>query len=420
MTVQIKLLKGFKNPINHEKNALSLLIKSNCELQEHLSNAIEKLLTSLTSIIDYYEPHDIYFYHKLQVKNGRKTDYLKTKAYKTKLVSIKIDLSNSIEDLLSIAYGKFVSHFVNVTILSNDETLELSNDEFSKLNHAIRSKLSPINCKEHNFVDDDGVERTEKIHEGSLFIDDNDVERTEKIHEGSLFIDDNDVERTEKIHEGSLFIDDNDVGQNEGTTAQIKPLKGFKNYINGEHNTLSLLIKSNCKLEEHLSNAREKLLTSLTSIIDYYEPFPNYELYFYHKLQVKNGRRTEYPKTRAYKTKLDSIEMDLSDSMEDLLSIAHGEFVSHFVNITILSNDETLELSNDEFSKLNHAIRSKLSPINCKEHDFADNDKYDDDPFEKDIMNAKNPYLKIDIEIKRVNKKYNKMIEKTIELKPEN
>ena len=406
MTVQIKPLKGFKNYINGEHNTLSLLIKSDCKLQEHLSNAREKLLTSLTSIIDHYNSnsnYEVYFYHKLQVLNGRRSDFLKTRAYKTKLDSIKIDLNASIEDLLRIAHGKFVSHFVNITILLNDEGLELSADEFSELNWIIRSKLTKINNEDLHF-DEEQLEK-------------NPINMNNKL---SLFIDDNDVGQIENNHREPLLIDDNDVGQIEKTTAQIKPLKGFKNYINGEHNTLSLLIKSNCKLEEHLSNSREKLITSLTSIIDYYKPFPNYELYFYHKLQVKNGRRTEYPKTRAYKTKLGSIEMDLSDSMEDLLSIAHDEFVSHFVNITILSNDEALELSNDEFSKLNHAIRCKLSPINCKEHNFADNDKYDDDPFEKDIMNAKNTYLKIDIEIKRVNKKYNKMIEKTIELKPEN
>ena len=128
-------------------------------------------------------------------------------------------------------------------------------------------------------------------------------------------------------------------------TVQIKPLKGFKNYINGEHNTLSLLIKSDCKLQEHLSNAREKLLTSLTNIIDHYNSNSNYEVYFYHKLQVLNGRRSDFLKTRAYKTKLDSIKIDLNASLENLLRIAHGEFVSHFVNITILLNDEGLELS---------------------------------------------------------------------------
>ena len=109
---------------------------------------------------------------------------------------------------------------------------------------------------------------------------------------------------------------------------QIKPLKGFKNYINGEHNTLSLLIKSDCELQEHLSNAREKLLTSLASIIDHYNS--NHEVYFYHKLQVLNGRRSDFLKTRAYKTKLDSIKIDLNASIEDLLRIAHGKFVSHF------------------------------------------------------------------------------------------
>ena len=35
-------------------------------------------------------------------------------------------------------------------------------------------------------------------------------------------------------------------------TVQIKPLKGFENYLNGENNTLSLLVKSNHELNERL------------------------------------------------------------------------------------------------------------------------------------------------------------------------
>ena len=55
MTVQIKPLKGFKNPINNEKNTLSLLVKSDFKLQEHISKAREKLLVSLTNIIGNYD-----------------------------------------------------------------------------------------------------------------------------------------------------------------------------------------------------------------------------------------------------------------------------------------------------------------------------------------------------------------------------
>ena len=97
-------------------------------------------------------------------------------------------------------------------------------------------------------------------------------------------------------------------------TVQIKPLKGFKNYYNNEINTLSLLVKSEYDLLEHLSNAREKLLTSLTSIIDHHKT--DQDIYFYHKLQVSHGRRTNYLKTKRYKTSLDSLKIDLNASME--------------------------------------------------------------------------------------------------------
>ena len=233
MTVQIKPLKGFKNYINGENNTLSLLIKSDCELQEHLSNAREKLLTSLTSIIDHYNSnsnHEVYFYHKLQVLNGRRTDYLKTRAYKTKLDSIKIDLKASIENLLSIAHSEFVSHFVNITILLYDEALELSNDKFSKLNWIIRSKLSKINSEEHDFVDENNecpfVNNKSSLYEdqlektkASLFIDENDEGQFEK-PKASLFIDENDEGQFEKP-KTSLFIDENDEGQFEKPKASL-------------------------------------------------------------------------------------------------------------------------------------------------------------------------------------------------------
>ena len=72
-------------------------------------------------------------------------------------------------------------------------------------------------------------------------------------------------------------------------TVQIKPLKGYKNYINNEFNTMSLLVKSDLELKEHLSNAREKLLVSLTNIMDNYNS--NHIIYFYHKVQVLYGKK---------------------------------------------------------------------------------------------------------------------------------
>ena len=216
MSVQIKPLKGFKNYFNGEHNTLSLLIKSDCELQEHLSNAREKLLTSLTSIIDHYNSnHEVYFYHKLQVLNGRNSDFLKTRSYKAKLDSIKIDLNASIEDLLRIAHGKFVSHFVNITILLNDEGLELNVNEFSKLNWNIRNKLTKINNEDLHFVDNDNEGPFVKApininNKESLFIDDNDEVQFEKPNKESLFIDDNDEGQFEIPNKVPLFIDDND------------------------------------------------------------------------------------------------------------------------------------------------------------------------------------------------------------------
>ena len=50
--------------------------------------------------------------------------------------------------------------------MKNDDTIELTEDEFRKLNHLIRSKLSKINSKGDLFVDKNNEEPNE-----SLFID---------------------------------------------------------------------------------------------------------------------------------------------------------------------------------------------------------------------------------------------------------
>ena len=182
MTVQIKPLKGFKNPINHELNTLSLLVKSNYNLQEHLSNAKEKILISLNSIMEYYKSgQEIYFYHKIQVPHGYKKEYLKSKRYKSSLDSLKVDLNDSLESLISFVPSKFDSHFINVIIIMDNETIELTADKFSKLNWIIRSKLTKINNEDLHF-DEEPLEKNpiNMNNKLSLFIDDNSDDQFEK------------------------------------------------------------------------------------------------------------------------------------------------------------------------------------------------------------------------------------------------
>ena len=218
MTVQIKPLKGFKNPINHELNTLSLLVKSNHDLREHLINARDKILISLSSIMDYYESgQEIYFYHKIQVPKGYKKEYLKSKRYKSSLNSLKVDLNDSLESLISFVPCKFDSHFINIIIVKDNETIELSADEFSKSNWIIRSKLTKINNEDLHFVDKDNEGPFEKIpinmnNKVSLFIDDNGDDPFEKTpininDKVSLFIDDNDDDPFEKAIINARDID---------------------------------------------------------------------------------------------------------------------------------------------------------------------------------------------------------------------
>ena len=187
-------------------------------------------------------------------------------------------------------------------------------------------------------------------------------------------------------------------------TVQIKALKGFKNYYNNECNTLSLLVKSDYDLLEHLSKAKEKLLISLTSIIDHYKKAQ--EIHFYHKLQASLGRRCKYLTTKRYKSSLNSLRVDLDDSLESLISIAPSKFDSHFINVIIVKDNETIELSDDKFHELNHIIRSKLTKINNKGSSFIDDDGDDDEPFEQCMMEIKKMASHIEEQIKIVNEKY--------------
>ena len=223
MTVQIKPLKGFKNYLNNEFNTMSLLVKSDLELKEHLSNAREKLLVSLTNIMDNYNSsHIIYFYHKVQVLYGKKTEYLSTKACFTKSHTLKRDLNDSIKDLLKLAYGKLRSHFVNITILLNDKELNLSKDEFINLNWKIRSNLSMMDNKEPIFVDNNDIEKKNNSSD-SLFIDEVKPIKKNNNSSDSLFIDEVKPIKKNNNSSDSLFIDDDSLFIDE-----VKPIKKNK------------------------------------------------------------------------------------------------------------------------------------------------------------------------------------------------
>ena len=155
MTVQIKPLRGFSNPINGESNTLSLLVKSDYNLCEHLSKAKEKLLISLTSIINHYkDAQKIHFYHKLQLTIRNRSDYIRTKGYELSFNSLKINLDDSFKNVIRICPDTFYSHFINVMIKKDDKVIKLSDDKFNELNRIIRTSLSKINNKELSFVDD--------------------------------------------------------------------------------------------------------------------------------------------------------------------------------------------------------------------------------------------------------------------------
>ena len=155
MTVQIKPLRGYVNQFNHEMNTLSLLVKSDYDLHKHLSEANEKLISSLTCIIKHFKDSEINFYHKIQIREGKKSIYMKTKCYKPILNSLKRDINDSIKQAIEMCPNSYVSHFVNIFAKNNGNTIKLDNDEFNSLNHAIRTSISHINNSKLLFVNND-------------------------------------------------------------------------------------------------------------------------------------------------------------------------------------------------------------------------------------------------------------------------
>ena len=235
MSSSVKLLKGFRNPINDEMNTMSLLVKSDLDLKEHLRNAKEKLLTALTCIIENYDPnYIIYFYHKLQVLYENKTEYLSTKAYLTDLGNLKIDLNSSVEELLKMTYGKKNSHFVNVRIKFNDDIIELSQKEFNDLNSKLISTLSKMNEEVYLFIDDNvkTIKKNKKdtsvkpiknaIDDDYLFIDEEKIKPIKKNKKNTSV-----KPIKNAIDDNYLFIDEEKakpIKKNKKNTS-VKPIK---------------------------------------------------------------------------------------------------------------------------------------------------------------------------------------------------
>ena len=155
---------------------------------------------------------------------------------------------------------------------------------------------------------------------------------------------------------------------------EIKPLKGFDNPINNESNTLSLLVKSDYGLNEHLHKSKQKLLISLTSIINHLKDAQ--EIYYYHKLEVPYLGKSDFSRTRYYKISSNSLERDLDDSFKDVIRLCSNRFHSHFVNVVAKKNNKILKL--DNFLELNNIIRNAISNTKKYQYLFVDNK-----PFEK-------------------------------------
>ena len=154
--------------------------------------------------------------------------------------------------------------------------------------------------------------------------------------------------------------------------SSIKLLKGFRNPISEEMNTISLLLKSNLDFNEHIKSVRVKLLKALTCILENYGR--NYKVNFHHKIVVAYGRRNEYLATNDYFTSLAYLKKDLNSSLNEAIRMTYGKKASHFVNIKMVSKGKVVELSKREFIDLNSKIISSIS-INNDEYIFIDNNE---------------------------------------------
>ena len=176
---------------------------------------------------------------------------------------------------------------------------------------------------------------------------------------------------------------------------EIKPLKGFENPINNESNTLSLLVKSDYGSNEHLHKSKQKLVNSLTSIINHFKDAQ--KIYFYHKLQVPSlyRGRIDYPITKWYEISSNTLETDLDNSFKEVIGLCPDRFHSHFVNVVAKKNNKVLKIDNEDFLEVNKFIRNSIS--NTKEYKYI---FVDDKPFEKTMRKNRKKNIYIDKQIK--------------------
>ena len=171
MSLQIKPLKGFENMFNNESNTLSLLVKSDYDLYEHIDKSKRKLKLSLTCILNHFKDSEIKFYHKILCSYKNRSEYLVTTLYKISLFSLKRDLDDSFKEVIESFPNKFFSHFINIIIKKNDKLLKLDDKEFIKLNHIIRCSISSINNKQLSFLDNIPFEKPmRKIEKKNAYI----------------------------------------------------------------------------------------------------------------------------------------------------------------------------------------------------------------------------------------------------------
>ena len=189
---------------------------------------------------------------------------------------------------------------------------------------------------------------------------------------------------------------------------EIKPLMGFENIMNNELSTLSLLVKSDFGLNEHLRKSKQKLVISLTSIIDHLTDAQ--KIHFYHKLQIPYKGKTYYIRTRYYEISSNSLKRDLDDSFKEVITSCPDGFDSHFVNVVAKKNNEVLKLDKDNFLEVNNIIRGAISNIKKYQYLFLDNK-----PFEKTMEKIERKNRYINKQTKIVNKRYLSVLKQHIQ-----
>ena len=148
--MEIEILQGYENSYSHEKNSVSIQIKTDLLLNKYLKKAIKKVDILYNIMSDFTKKYkEIIFYHTFRLGHND-IDYLKNVTrYKNVLYekspkytadgdNLKYQLQNSLNFLVNELknlgdLGWYGVHFINIMMKNNDTIVHVEDDERQKI-----------------------------------------------------------------------------------------------------------------------------------------------------------------------------------------------------------------------------------------------------------------------------------------------